>query len=76
MLKWVIKKFIQLICFWRHLFDSLSDIIYALIYEKCRKTKLPPITDEILLIPACELAIKIREQVLTSEEVVQAFISR
>ena len=74
-MKWIINKLLQIVCFLRQVFDELSDIIYALIYEKC-KGKLPPISDEILLCPAHELASKIRGQVLSSEQVVGAFIKR
>ena len=73
---WIIKKLIQIACIFRQIFDTLSDVIYALIYEKSRLTKLPPIQDEILLLPATTLASKIRGQVLTSEQVVGAFIKR
>ena len=73
---WILKKFVQIVCIFRQIFDTLSDIIYALIYEKDRKTKLPPITDEILLLPASTLASKIRGQVLSSEQVVGLYIKR
>lgn len=37
---------------------------------------LPPITDEILLLPTHELAAKIRRRELSSEDVVRTFVSR
>lgn len=37
---------------------------------------LPPVTDEILLMPTHKLAAKIRRRELTSEQVVRAFINR
>jgi fatty acid amide hydrolase 2 len=37
---------------------------------------LPPVTDEILILPTHELAARIRRRELTSEEVVRAFINR
>lgn len=37
---------------------------------------LPPITDEILLLPTHELAARIRRREITSEQVVRAFVNR
>jgi len=44
--------------------------------RKNSKTELPPITNLLLLESASSLALKIRTQKVTSEEVVQAFINR
>ena len=60
----------------RTVLDFLSDLIYPLIYEKQRSIKLPPIQNDLLLLPAIELAEKILTKETTSHEVVKAFIDR
>jgi len=62
----------------RFLIDSLTDIIYPLIFNKpkLRGPLSPAIKSDILLQPAVELARKIRNGKLHSVEVVEAFIQR
>ncbi|XP_018568284.1 fatty-acid amide hydrolase 2 isoform X2 [Anoplophora glabripennis] len=59
-------------------FKSLN-ILYIPIFiaRKFKRSKIcPPVKDEILLLPASELADKIRKQELSSEAVVKAYITR
>lgn len=56
-------------------FNSTGGNLVNYLYGASRRC-LPPITDEILILPAHELAARIRRRELTSEEVVRAFINR
>lgn len=60
----------------RILIDFVSDIVYRFIFEEQSQVKLPPITDDVLLQPAIDLAAKIHRQELSSVQVVSAFIAR
>ncbi|XP_035232831.1 fatty-acid amide hydrolase 2-like isoform X1 [Stegodyphus dumicola] len=54
--------------------DKILNVIYR-FFMGCT-SELPPITDEILLMPATELAEKIRKKELTCQEVMKAYIMR
>jgi len=58
------------------IFEFITDSIFWFMNRKNEKTELPPITNLLLLESASSLALKIRTQKVTSEEVVQAFIDR
>ena len=60
----------------RTVLDFISDLIYPLIYERQRSIKLPQIQNDLLMLPAIELAEKIRTKETSSQNVVQAFIDR
>ncbi|XP_074644786.1 fatty-acid amide hydrolase 2-A-like isoform X2 [Tubulanus polymorphus] len=55
--------------------SAILNLIFYLIYER-QRSRVPPITNDILLQSATSLAKKIRTRELTSEQVVQAFIDR
>ena len=55
---------------------SISALIGMFSKSKKGVDNLPPIRHEILLMSATEIAAKIREQVITSSEVVKIFIER
>ncbi|XP_032781058.1 fatty-acid amide hydrolase 2 [Daphnia magna] len=56
--------------------EIISDMIFWFIHKKKEKTILPPIENLLLLESASSLARKIRDQKITSEEVVKVFIGR
>ncbi|XP_055381046.1 fatty-acid amide hydrolase 2-B-like [Condylostylus longicornis] len=61
------------------LLNIFGFFVYSIIYviTKFRKRKIvPPITNKLLLMPAIELAEKIRKQEIKSESVVRAYIER
>ena len=65
-----------LLKFLRKVIDFLSDVIFFIIYTRPTKQCVEPIKNDILLLPATNLASKILSQELTSEEVVKSFIER
>lgn len=58
----------------RYILEVVSFIVTILFSP--RRCQIPPITDEILLIPAVQLSEKIRRGELKSERVVEAYIKR
>ncbi|XP_045581637.2 fatty-acid amide hydrolase 2 isoform X1 [Procambarus clarkii] len=71
-MRWV-DFFLRLV---RVILEAVSSVIFWIIYHGDSHTRLPPITNLILLESATSLATKIRNQKLTSEEVVKSFIVR
>merc|ERR1712071_643745 len=58
------------------IFCIISAGVFWLINIRNKKAVLPPINNLLLLESASSLALKIRTQKVTSEEVVRAFIDR
>ena len=66
--------FLQCLKFLRILIDKISDVVYGWWFDETEK--LPPIKSPLLLDPATDLAFKIINLKVTSEQVVRAFIER
>jgi hypothetical protein len=71
--KSVVIIFLRLV---RLVIDQISDVVYKYLYESQRKNRLPPFDNELLLLPATELAEKIRTQEVKAVTVVLAFKKR
>jgi len=56
--------------------ELITDSIFKFLHRNAESKKLPPIENHILMQSATSLASKIRNQSLTSEDVVRAFIER
>ncbi|CAD7085135.1 unnamed protein product [Hermetia illucens] len=67
---------LTLVAFLLNLIGILLTPVYIFLEWLKKGDKVPPITDNLLLIPVTELAAKIRVQEVKSEEVVRAYIER
>ena len=59
--------------------DFISDVIYKFLYESEKddpERRIPPVTDVLLLDSATTLAKKIREQTVTSVDIIDIYIKR
>lgn len=66
----VLQKILHLILL------PISAVIYSKKGPRNVSTKIPPITNNLLLLPAIDLAKKIKQQEISSEEVVLLYIER
>eukprot|EP00095_Tigriopus_kingsejongensis_P007418 maker-scaffold955_size76929-snap-gene-0.14 protein:Tk07418 transcript:maker-scaffold955_size76929-snap-gene-0.14-mRNA-1 annotation:"hypothetical protein BRAFLDRAFT_254371" len=66
---------VQILGLIRAFLDIATGFIYKSLYENSHRT-LPPLDNPILLLPATDLARKIRSRELRSTEVLEAYIQR